>query len=58
MVRANLVGLYPSVPHEAGLNALREALGDRKNKCIPTDNLLKMVKFCFKGNCFEFNGKV
>ena len=58
MVRANLVGLYPSIPHKAGLNALREALGNRKNKCIPTDNLLKMVKFCFKGNYFEFNGKL
>ena len=57
MVRANLVGLYPSIPHEAGLNAVSEALGNRKNKCIPTNNLLKMVKFCFKGNYFEFNDK-
>ena len=40
--------LYPSILHEAGLNALREALDNRKNKYIPTDNLVKMVEFVLK----------
>ena len=26
LVTANVVGLYPSIPHQAGLEALREAL--------------------------------
>ena len=42
---ADVAGLYPSIPHEAGLNASREALDNRENKHIPTDNLLKMVGF-------------
>ena len=45
LVTADVVGLYPSIPHEAGLNALREALDNRENKHIPTDNLLKMAEF-------------
>ena len=42
----------------AGLIALREALDNRANKHIPTDNLLKMVEFVLNNNYFEFNGKV
>ena len=42
----------------AGLIALREALDNRANKHIPTDNLLKMVEFVLNNNYFEFKGKV
>ena len=58
MVTAEVVGLYPSIPHKAGLNAFREALDNRENKHIPTDNLLKMAEFILKNNYFEFNSKV
>ena len=43
LVTADVVGLYPSIPHQAGLKALREALDNRENKQIPTENLLKMA---------------
>ena len=49
---------YPSIPHEVGLNALREALDNRENEHIPTDNLLKMADFVLKSNYFKFNCKV
>ena len=58
MVTADVVGLYPNILHETGLNALREALDNRQNKYIPTDNLLKMAEFILKNGYFEFNGKV
>ena len=32
LVTPDVVGLYPSIPHEAGLNALREALHNSENK--------------------------
>ena len=44
-VTADLVGLYPSIIQEAGLNGLREALEKTENKHIPTDNLLKIAEF-------------
>ena len=58
LVTADIVSIYPSIPHKTGLNALREALDNRENKHIPTDNLLKMAELVLKNNYFEFNGKV
>ena len=58
MVTTDVVGFYLGIPHEAGLNTIREALGNKENKHIPTDNLVKMVEFVLKNNYFEFNGKV
>ena len=58
LVTADVVGLYPSIPHEAGLNALKEALDNRENKTINTEDLIKMASFVLKNNLFGFNGKV
>ena len=58
LVTADVVGLYPSIPHEAGLKALKKALNNRTNKKVSTDDLIKMAKFVLKNNYFEFNGKV
>ena len=53
-----LWGLYPSIPHEAGLKALEKSLNDCTNKKVSTEDLVKMAKFVLKNNYFEFNGKV
>ena len=58
LATANVVRLYSNIPQEAGLNATREALDNRENKLIPTNNLLEMANFVLKKNYFEFNGKV
>ena len=58
MVTSDVVFLYPSISHGAGLNALREALDNRGNKRITTDNLLKMAEFVLKNNYFKLDGKV
>ena len=58
LVTADVVGLYPSIPHESGLNALREALEQRSGKEIPTKNLIKMAEFILKNNFLEFDSKV
>ena len=48
LVTADVVRLYPSIPPEAGLTALREALDKHFKKCIPTGNLVKMAEFGLK----------
>ena len=53
-----MVGLYPSIPHEAGLQALKETLENRNHKQALTDKLLKMAQFVLKNNFFEFNNDV
>ena len=39
LVTADVVGLYPSIPHEAGLQALEEALENINHKQISTDSV-------------------
>ena len=56
LVTADVVGLYPSIPHQAGLIALKEALDKSLSKKIPPDDLIKMPEFVLSSNFFEFNG--
>ena len=53
-----MVGIYPSIPHQAGLEALREALNKRKTHKVPTNKLIKMAEFVLKNNYFQFSDKV
>ena len=53
-----MVSLYPSIPHPAGLEALKKALDARENKFISTDDIVKMAEFVLKNNYFQFNDKV
>ena len=52
------MALYSSIPHNAGLNALKDALDNRESKSISTENLIKMARFVLQNNYFEFNGIV
>ena len=42
LVTADDVGLYPSIPHEAGLKTLKEVLDRREEKKISTEDLVKI----------------
>ena len=52
------MGLYASIPHEAGLKSLGKALNNRTNKNVSTEDLVKIAKFIFKNGYFEFQRKV
>ena len=58
LVTADVVGLYPSIPHEVGLRALRGALNKRDEETISTEELLKMAEFVLKNSYFEFSNKI
>ena len=45
LVTTDVVGLYPSVTHQTGLTALKEALDRSLSKKIPTDDLIRMAEF-------------
>ena len=53
-----LWGLYPSIPHEAGLKVLEKSLNDCTNKKVSTEDLVKMAKFVLKNNYFELTVKL
>ena len=52
LVTADVVELYPSIHHEAGLSALRDALDKRICKKIPTENFTKMAGCVLKKQLF------
>ena len=56
-VTADVVDLYPTIPHDVGVRALGEALNKKEEKAIPTEELLKMAEFVLKNNYFEFGNK-
>ena len=58
LVTVDVVGLYPSIPHQDGLDALSIKLEQWEDKEIPTEDLLKLAQFFLKNNYFEFNSKV
>ena len=52
LVTADRVGLYPSIPNNAGLKATKNTLDKRKQKHIPTEKIINMAEFVLKNNSF------
>ena len=55
LVIADVVGLYPRIPHDVGLKALYEKLQERSDKKVPPADLVDMAEFVLKSNFFEFD---
>ena len=58
LVTADVVGLYPSIPHNAGLKVLKDTLDCRQNKKMPTDMLVKVAEFALTNNYFDLGQRV
>ena len=53
----DVVGLYPNIPHEFGLNAIKKALNNREDQTISTESLLELAELVLKNNYFTHNDK-
>ena len=58
LVTADIIGLYPSISHGAGFEALQKVLTERGSSKVPTEDIVRMTEFVLKNNFFEFNGVV
>ena len=58
LVTVEVVGLYPSIPHQNILDALSINLEQREVKKISTEDLFEVAQFVLKNNYFKFNSKV
>ena len=58
LVTADVVGLYPNIPHTEGLVALSEALDKRVDKRVSTNLLVSMAEFVLTNNYFGFGSEV
>ena len=56
LITPDVVGLYPSIPHQGGLEALKKTLDETENIFISTDDIVKIAEFVLKNNYFQFNG--
>ena len=50
----DVVGLYPNIPHEEGLSALRKRLDNRMEKYISSDTLCNVAEVVIKNNILKF----
>ena len=57
LVTADVVGLYPSIPHDEGLKVLWNQYDKFIDETVPTEDIIKMAEFFLKNNLFEFNSK-
>ena len=51
------MGLYPHIPHEEGLSAMREALGKSGQSSIPAEDLVDLARIVLTSNNLTCNGK-
>ena len=51
----DVVGLYPNIPHDEGLKALRKLLESREDKTISRDSLIDLAECVLKNHIFEHN---
>ena len=53
----DIVGLYPSIPHEDDLASIRKHLNNRENKEVTIDTLVEFADIVSKNNYFQFLDK-
>ena len=47
--------IYPNIPHNDGLVAMRKALDAREEKTVSRDSLIELEECVLKNNTFEHN---
>ena len=52
LVTADVLGLYPSIPHSEGLYILKKQYENYPNKKVSTEDIVKMADFVLKNNLF------
>ena len=53
LMTADVVGLYPSIPHSQGLGILKKQYENFPNKNVSTEDIVKMADFILKNCLFE-----
>ena len=54
----DVFALYPSVPHEEGLEAFEKSMNKRPDKTVPTNYLVMLMKLVLTMNTFEWDKKL
>ena len=57
LVSFDIVGLYPHIPHEEGIETMAEYLETREDKTVSTKSLCDLASIVLKENYFELSDK-
>ena len=57
LVSMDVASLYPNIDHTEGIDACKDHLNKRKNKYIPTDIIIKLIKIILTSNTMNFLGR-
>ena len=57
LITADVVGLYPKISHNLGIQALRKRFNETDIFKVFTEKIVSMAEFVLKNNFFEFNEK-
>ena len=57
LVKADVVGLYPSTPHSEGLDILKKQYENYPNKKVSAEDIGKMADFVLNNILFAFDSK-
>ena len=58
MVTAHVVGLYPNIPRDLGLQSLSKRVNETGICKVLTEEIISMAEFALKNNFFEFNERI
>ena len=58
LVSFDVVGLYPHIPHDEGLQIMKKYLDKREDQSVTSENLYKLAEIVLKHNYFEFGQDV
>ena len=58
LVSFDAVGLYPHVPHEAGIETMAKYLEIREGKTVSTKSLCDLASIVLNENYFELSNKI
>lgn len=58
MCSLDVKALYPSIPNEEGISAMKMFLENRRDKRVSTQSLQDLTELVLTNNIFDFNGKI
>ena len=58
LVSFDVVGLYPHIPHDEGLQIMKKYLDKSEDQSVRSENLYKLAEIVLKHNYFEFGQDV
>jgi hypothetical protein len=58
IVTWDAIGLFTNIPHEEGIDSVRQALQEPHNQEVPTEYIIRILEIILENNIFEFDSEL